>query len=95
MVAVSVSSTSTAPESSRRLLTADEVALILRVTDRTVRRWANQGRLERIKLGDRLVRFTVESVEALIRPEHTETPAAEAEVSLGQGGIHAANPVTG
>jgi excisionase family DNA binding protein len=49
------------------LLTADEVAAELRVTPRTVRRWARDGLIEPIHLGGRLVRYAPGAVEALIR----------------------------
>ncbi len=76
-------STPTVPE-SRPLLTVPEVAERLRVTDRTVRRWANAGVLERVKLGDRLVRFTPESIEALIRPTSRADPGAGGPADAGQ-----------
>jgi excisionase family DNA binding protein len=56
------------------LLTPSEVAEFLRVTPRTVCRYAAEGRLERVKIGQRLSRYTVESVEALIDPARSETP---------------------
>lgn len=53
------------------LLTADQVALLLGVTPRTVRTWARKGALERVLLGGRLVRYTRASVAALMTPnEH-------------------------
>ncbi len=57
------------------LLRADEVANLLRVTPRTVRRWGAAGVLEQIRLGDRLTRYTLESVEALIHPSTSESAA--------------------
>jgi excisionase family DNA binding protein len=42
-----------------------EVASLLRVTPRTVRRWSQAGQLEPVRLG-RLVRYTQPSVDALI-----------------------------
>jgi excisionase family DNA binding protein len=60
-----------------QLLTAAEVADELRVTERTVRRWSRAGLLEPVRLGGRLIRFTPESVDSLIRsaPETNEAPA--------------------
>jgi excisionase family DNA binding protein len=43
----------------------NEAAEILRVTPRTLRRWASEGRVVRHKLGG-AVRFTTQSVEELI-----------------------------
>lgn len=40
---------------------------MLRISTRTVRRWARDGRIEEVRLG-RLVRYTTGSVEALMRP---------------------------
>jgi len=57
------------------LLLTDEVAAILRVAPRTVRRWGASGVLRRVRLGDRLTRYTVESVEALIHPPNDVEPA--------------------
>lgn len=57
----------------RTLLTADEVAAALKITPATVYRWAKAGRLERVALGGRLVRYTPESVERLIHPSTSDT----------------------
>jgi hypothetical protein len=59
------------------LLTPDDVAAILRVTPRTVRRWGAIGTLERIRLGGRITRYTSESVAQLIAPEHDASPAGK------------------
>jgi excisionase family DNA binding protein len=56
------------------LLKPAEVAAILRVTPRTVQRYAKEGRLERVKLGRRLSRYTAASVEHLISSENTQSP---------------------
>ena len=57
------------------LLTPTEVASILSIDPRTVRRWARDGRLQRVRLGGRLARYTPESVAALITPiNDDETP---------------------
>jgi predicted site-specific integrase-resolvase len=52
-----------------QLLKPAEVAAILRVTPRTVARYAEDGRLDRVMLSSRLSRYTRESVEALIGGE--------------------------
>jgi excisionase family DNA binding protein len=49
------------------LYTQQELADMLRISTRTVRRWARDGRIEEVRLG-RLVRYTTGSVEALMRP---------------------------
>ena len=64
------------PDRSKpHLLRPDEVAAMLQVTPRTIRRWGAAGVLERVRLGPRLTRYTVESVEALIHPPDDEAPA--------------------
>ncbi|MEA2190753.1 MAG: Helix-turn-helix domain [Solirubrobacteraceae bacterium] len=67
--------------SNPQLLRPDEVATILQVTPRTVRRWGAAGILERIRLGDRLTRYTVESVEALIHPSTSNADMASVGVA--------------
>ena len=50
------------------LYTVDEVAAIFKVTRRTIWRWADDGRIERIRLG-RLSRYTARSIARLIEPQ--------------------------
>ena len=58
--------TGTAEQSARTaLLTVPEVAAIFRVSPRTIRRWASEGRVELIKVGG-VARFHREAIEALI-----------------------------
>lgn len=59
------------------LLTPAEVARILRVTPRTVRRWGASGTLERIRLGGRLTRYTEASVTRLLAAENDASPAGK------------------
>ncbi len=69
---MSLTVTTTTPSSSldrtalRPLLTAEEVAAILRITPRTVIRFANSGKLPRVKVGPKTTRYTASSVLALI-----------------------------
>jgi Helix-turn-helix domain len=74
----------------RRLLTPVEVAALLRVTPRTVRRYGSEGRLQRIKIGNRLSRYTAESVAALISPETSEAPVTSGDLAklADPGGGH-------
>ncbi len=53
------------------LLTPQEVAELLRVTPRTVNRYAADGRLRRVKIGQRLSRYRREDVLVLIDPSST------------------------
>jgi len=57
------------------LLTASEVAEILRVDSATVRKWATEGVIPAVRIhsGQRMYRFRREDVERLL------TPAAEDE----------------
>jgi excisionase family DNA binding protein len=66
------------------LLTTDEVAAILRVNRRTIVRWTAHGRLHRVELGARTVRYRAEDVAALIdaRNDH-EAPAKDLVGKVG------------
>lgn len=57
------------------LLTAVEVAEEFRIDPATVRRWARDGRIERIKLPSGLYRFRREDIEAILAGQ-VEEPAA-------------------
>jgi len=46
----------------RRLLNAEEVAELLNVSRRQVFRWASEGRLRAVRLGDRCIRFSPDAV---------------------------------
>jgi excisionase family DNA binding protein len=75
-----------------RLLTPKEVAELLRVTPRTVRRWAAEGHLQRVRPGGRLSRYTPESVESLIRSTtNSEAPGSNRDLAKNAdaGGGHA------
>lgn len=74
------------PRSPRPLLTPPQVAGLLGVTTRTVRRWALDGTLDRIQLGGRLVRFDPAAVEALIAGESRIAPAGETRAIPNSGG---------
>jgi excisionase family DNA binding protein len=68
------------------LMTADDVAEILRVSSRTVRRWGDDGHLEAVRLAGHSVRFTARSVTALIDSPTDESPAGEARLSSKPAG---------
>lgn len=65
----------TNPDRLTPLLTVTDVAEILGVTPRTVRRIADRGELPRVRLGRRSVRFEQSAVEEFIA-RHTEAPDA-------------------
>jgi excisionase family DNA binding protein len=59
-----------------RLLTVDEVAARLAVTPRTIRRWADEGKLEHVRLAGYTIRFTAAQVESL---RTSEAPAGNGD----------------
>jgi excisionase family DNA binding protein len=68
-----------------RLLTPAEVAELLQVTPRTINRYAADGRLPRVKIGQRLTRYRWQNVEALIVVGNATSPAAEPDSSQNSG----------
>ena len=48
------------------VVSAEEIAKILRVTRQSVTRWANEGRLPCLQPGERVMRFRKEDVIAFI-----------------------------
>jgi hypothetical protein len=74
---------------SARMLTPHETAELLRITPRHAARLARAGRLRRVILGARTVRYTAQSVEALINesgPEAaTPDPMKNADAGGGRG----------
>jgi excisionase family DNA binding protein len=49
-----------------RLLTTEQVAATLAVAPRTVRRLRDRGQLRAVRVGNRLVRFAAEGVQAFV-----------------------------
>lgn len=60
------------------LMTVQEVALIFRRSDRTIRTWVRDGRLRPIRVG-RSVFFRREDVEALLRPSEANDDHSASE----------------
>jgi excisionase family DNA binding protein len=56
------------------LLTVQEVAALLRTSPRTVRRWANEGRLRAVRIG-RSIRFRADDLAHLIPKVSKEGPS--------------------
>jgi excisionase family DNA binding protein len=54
------------PSQDLQVLTADELAKILRISPWTVRRWEAQGRIPRYNVGGRVLRFNLPDVLAAI-----------------------------
>jgi hypothetical protein len=68
------------------LLKPREVAALLRVTPRTVLRYGEDGRLERVRVSQRMIRYAAESVAALLTPTNETRPPVRASASnLAEG----------
>jgi excisionase family DNA binding protein len=68
------------------LLTTREAAELLRVDPRTVERWTIEGRLRRVRLGERTVRYRADDLAELIAPHNDHEPAANGPVGkVGNG----------
>lgn len=52
----------------RVLISIDQAAAYLGVTDRTIRNFVSRGQLRAYRVGTRLVRLDAAEVEALLRP---------------------------
>ena len=59
------------PEPTDELLTGSAVAKLLAVTDETVRRWAEAGKLEHITLPSGQRRYRRSAVDAILTPDPT------------------------
>jgi excisionase family DNA binding protein len=70
------------------LLTTPEVAEVLRVSPRTIDRWAAEGRLRRFHLAPGSVRYRADDILALLDNDHE--PAANGLV--GKAGTTDAHP---
>jgi excisionase family DNA binding protein len=57
-----------------RLLTTREVARALRVDPRTIKRWAAEGRLQRVQLAPGTTRYRADAVAALIEAHNDHEP---------------------
>jgi excisionase family DNA binding protein len=70
-----------------RLLTAEDIALMLKVKVQTVYTIARRGELEKVKLSRRCLRFRADEVERFIerRPEY-ELTSRPIPVFIGHGG---------
>lgn len=64
-----------------RLLTPGEVAALFRVDPKTVTRWAQAGRLSRVRTPGGHSRFVESQVRALLKPDGSEAAQADAPTS--------------
>lgn len=67
------------PSDRTALYTPAEVARKLRVSERTLRRWAHEGRIRRVRLSYRVSRYTAASIEALVSPVTSEAQGSSPE----------------
>lgn len=72
------------------LLTTEEVAAILRVSPRTVRRMGESGELERVHVGSRLTRYRADNIEELVRPQNDVETACQPPRAPAMEGITSA-----
>ena len=63
------------PDRQAPLLTTQEVAEILRVSTRTVRRLGQSGQLGRVHVGGRLTRYTPDSLDEMLAGHNDDDPA--------------------
>jgi excisionase family DNA binding protein len=54
------------------LLTAEDIALLIRVHVRTVRYWCETGELKGFKIGKKILRFFREDVVSFLRRRHAD-----------------------
>lgn len=59
-------------ELRKELLTAAEAAKRLKITKRTILKWARAGRIERVKISGKVVLFTAEAIENFLKKQTNE-----------------------
>ena len=78
-------STSAAPNSREEFLTARQVAAILQVSESTVRRLAQKGRIPSVRITPHILRFHLKAVrKALDGIDHSRRNTAESEIENAQ-----------
>jgi len=64
------------------LLTIRETSELLNVSQRTLERWSLEGRLPRVELGPKTIRYRADDLAAMIEPRNDDDPGANrAEVT--------------
>jgi len=53
-------------ETGKELLSADEAASRLRITKRTLLRWAREGKIECVRISAKVVLFTAEAIDRFV-----------------------------
>jgi excisionase family DNA binding protein len=78
------------------LLTITEAADVCRVHPRTIERWCEEGRLRRVRLAPKTIRYLAADVAALIDPQNDRDPAANGATlttsTLASGGGEGVTP---
>jgi excisionase family DNA binding protein len=54
-------------KTGKELLNADEAAAQLRITKRTLLRWAREGKIERVIISKKVVLFSIEAIEEFVK----------------------------
>src|SRR5208283_1910987 len=64
-------------ETGKELLSADEAASKLKITKRTILRWAREGKIECVRISAKVVLFAVEAIDRFVqrRTFGIESPA--------------------
>ncbi len=64
-------------ETGKELLNADEAASRLKITKRTILRWAREGKIECVRISAKVVLFTAEAIDRFVqsRTFGIESPA--------------------
>ncbi len=64
-------------ETGKELISADEAASRLRITKRTLLRWAREGKIECARISAKVVLFTAEAIDGFVgrRTFEVESPA--------------------
>ena len=50
--------------SAKELLTPDEAALLLKMTKRTILKWAREGKIESVRVSRKIILFAAEAIES-------------------------------
>ena|SRR5271157_3143875 len=64
-------------ETGKELLSSDEAASKLKITKRTILRWARDGKIECVRISAKVVLFTAEAIDRFVgsRTFEVESPA--------------------
>lgn len=74
--------------SGKELMTAAEAAAHLNVTKRTILKWARSGKIERVKISNKVVLFSAEAVENFLKQKTNQVKFQDG------GNQHAVRPAS-